>query len=104
MGKKKIYRTVIQIEILSDEPFTEGQNLNDIEYEITEGHCSGNIETKVSNEILEGKPAADSVRAQGSDPEFFRMDIEGNELEDDEEGQDRESYSDDQDRENYSVE
>jgi hypothetical protein len=106
MAKKKIYRTVIQYEILSDEPINDRSlDLDTIQYECTEGHWSGRgLETVIADEELTGKAAVEAIKDQGSDPEFFLMDDEGNDLDEDgTSGQDRESYTDDQDRESYTV-
>lgn len=77
---KKIYKTVIQVEILSDEPYIPG-SLSDIDFDTTEGDCSRKITTVSEKEVLTGKEAVDAIKDQGSDPEFFAMDDEGNELE-----------------------
>jgi len=82
MGQKKIYRTVIQYEILSDEPINDRSlDLETIQYECSEGHWSGRgLETVISDEELTGKAAVEAIKDQGSDPEFFLMDDEGNDL------------------------
>ena len=80
MKKKTIYRTVIEIEILSEEPIPEGLDLEEIEGECQDGEYSGKHELKVSNQKLVGIKAANATRAQGSSPDFFMMDEEGNEL------------------------
>ena len=80
MTKLKFYRTVVQIEILSEEPY-ECDDLEGIAYDITEGHCSGEIKDVVRNEEKTGKEMADLLISQGSDPGFFEIDAEGNDLE-----------------------
>jgi hypothetical protein len=81
--KRKFYRTVIQIEILSeDEPFGDGKTLEEINDEITYGHCSGKITTETQEEMTAGRTALHLI-AQGSDPAFFMLDKDGNNLEDD---------------------
>ena len=40
--KRAFYRTVIQVEILSEEPFRHS-NLNDVYHAITSGDCSGKV-------------------------------------------------------------
>jgi hypothetical protein len=73
----KFYKTIIQIEILSeDEPYGEGQTLGDINYAITEGHCSGKI-TTISQDEVHASTMAQLLIAQGSDPEFFMIDKNG---------------------------
>jgi len=73
---KKIYRTIIQVEILSEEPY-EPNSLDQIQYDIDEGDCSGSINAKVSNEEVSGEDAVKLIESQGSDPEFFGMDSDG---------------------------
>lgn len=80
MKKKKLYRTVIQYEIISDEPY-EGENLDEIVHETYNGSWSGEMkDAAVLNEELIGKKAVDAVKNQGSDPEFFFMDNGGNDI------------------------
>ena len=72
---KKIYRTVICYEILSDEPINIINSLNEISNEVTDGSWSGRfLENKVTDEELEGKFAVNAIKAQGSSPEFFGID------------------------------
>lgn len=79
---KKLYRTVIQIEVLSDEPY-EGTDLDTIMYDITDGHCSGLVSDVTRNETLEGSAAVNEVKKHGTDLDFFQMDEEGNEIDED---------------------
>ena len=71
MNNKKYYRTVFKLEVLSDQPMAGvGFNLEEIAFEISEGHCSGmfldeeveECDTKRISELLEN---------QGSDPSFL---------------------------------
>ena len=81
-NKKKYYKTVIQIEILSEEPYEDGKSMDDIQYDITEGHCSGVLSMVEKNQELDGLEIVKALEAQGSDAEFFRLDQNGEELED----------------------
>lgn len=80
MAERKFYKTVYKIEVLSEEPMGYCESLSNIEYEITEGQCSGIF---TEEEIIELTPQEMVVEleSQGSDPEFFRLDKEGNDLE-----------------------
>lgn len=49
------YRNVIEVEILSDEPWTHGTDLADINYQITEGHSSGRITHTVTNQRVDAE-------------------------------------------------
>lgn len=75
---------MLQVEILSEEyPHNlEMMPLSDIGYQIDEGDWSGSIKTVTFAKPITGKRAANAVKAQGSDPEFFQMDDKGNEIED----------------------
>jgi hypothetical protein len=76
--KKKLCKTVIIVEVISAEAF-EFNDLSDIHYQIIAGYCSGDYRTSEST-WLTGKEAADAVIAQGSYPEFFGIDEDGNDL------------------------
>lgn len=80
MTKRTFYKTVIQVTVLSEEPF-ESEDLSEINYAITEGGCSGDVNT-ILTEKLDGKQIAKELQSQGSDPEFFRVDEDGNDTED----------------------
>ena len=82
-SKRKFYRTVIHAELLSEEPILP-MSLRDVDYQITEGYLSGELlESNPDNEILDGPTAAKALIAQGSDPEFFELDEDGNDIEED---------------------
>ena len=85
MAKKKsrkFYRTVVQVEVLSEEPFQEGMSLYDLASAIDDGGYSGWITLPVQDEVHNGKEMAKLLKKQGSDPEFFNLDSDGNDLED----------------------
>lgn len=85
MAKKTIYKTVISYTILSEEPY-EHMSLTGIENECENGQfIGGNLVAKVFNRELVGKNAVIAINKLCSDPEFFMMDCEGNEIEEDEE-------------------
>lgn len=74
----KFYRTVLEVEILTDREIDFGAwSLEDIGYEITEGDSSGQYEVK-SVEELTPKQMAKALMDQASDPGFFGLDEEGN--------------------------
>ncbi len=76
---RRFHKTVIQIEILSEDPYPDGKSLQDIAYDIEDGEYSGRIH-RVSSEELDGPAMADALEKQGSDPEFFRLDQDGVDL------------------------
>jgi len=83
MAKKPIYRNVLKFEILSDTPLDGSESLENIAYACDKGDCVGRfIENEVTNEKLEGSEASHKLYVMGSQPEFFNIDNEGNEIED----------------------
>lgn len=82
--KKVIYRTVIELEVLSDKPIPDWVSLKDIAADGDYGDFSIAYKRKVDNNPVVGKKAVALVKNQGSDLEFFNMDLLGNEIEEDE--------------------
>lgn len=80
-SKRKFFKTTFKVEVLSEEAPVEWDDLSDVAYAITEGECSGKI-TDERVERLNAHDAALALQKQGSDPEFFRLDAHGNEVED----------------------
>ena len=72
--KKTLYRTVIELEILSESPIDEGHNLDHI---IDSGHW----EYKKLNKEIIGKKAVEFCEKHGTDCDFFQMDTDGFEVE-----------------------
>lgn len=93
---KKFFKTTITIEILSEKKYNS-TDLETIAYDITDGDCSGKIEV-TKYEELTPQETAKELLAQGSDPEFFGLNIEG---EDVEELEDKEDSFEDSDFEAY---
>jgi hypothetical protein len=60
-------------------------SVEEIDAECTDGEFCGSSEIIKDNEVLEGPEAADAVRDTGSSTDFFQMDENGNELDDDDE-------------------
>lgn len=82
MKKGKIYRSLFTVEVLSEEPIDCSTSLTDLLEECNNGDYSGMTNLVYANHEVTGKRAANLVIKQGSDPEFFMMDENGNELED----------------------
>lgn len=78
--KKTIYKTVIEVEILSEDPIPDGISLSEVAEQGYDGDFSVVAETK-SSKPIRGKKAVEAIINQGSDPEFFGMDRDGNEIE-----------------------
>jgi hypothetical protein len=82
-NQKTIYKSIITIEVLHEKPINmEEQTLARVISEIDDGDWSGKFSVTEQNIPLVGMNAVAATKAQGSDPEFFGMDDEGNETED----------------------
>lgn len=77
----KFFKTIITIEILSEKKYNS-TDLSKIEYDITDGDCSGKVSVD-SYQELTSKEVAKELLAQGSSPEFFNLDQDGHYLNDD---------------------
>lgn len=75
MTNRKFHKTIIQVEVLSEEPF-EYNTLDDVARAINDD-CSG-ATTTVSTETLDGKQCAEALQEQASDPQFFGLTEDGN--------------------------
>jgi hypothetical protein len=80
--KKTIYRTVIQLTVLSEEPLPKGMSLDEIDANCEDGDFCGKSEFIKTNEPLEGEDAVKAIEDTGSMTQFFQMDREGNEIDD----------------------
>lgn len=80
MTKRKFYRSVFTVEVLSEEPLESDLTLDSVAYMITEGDCSGFVNEEL-NQPIDGAKCAELLQQQGSDPEFFGIDEEGNDAE-----------------------
>ena len=78
MTDRKFHRTIIQVEVLSESPFGPVA-LDTRHHMITEGDCSGKLTTGLEEE-LDGKQAADALLKQASDPSFFNLTEDGDDL------------------------
>ena len=78
-SKRKFYKTTYTFTVLSEEPLPDSLSLSDLDYETMDGHCSGQFgETLV--EELDGETAAKALIEQGSDPEFFQLTEDGEDI------------------------
>ena len=85
MTDRKFYRTVVQAEVLSESPISQ-VDLAALHYMITEGDCSGQVKTMLQEE-LDGKHAAEALLNQASDPSFFNLTENGDDVTDPDEDQ-----------------
>jgi len=83
---RKFYKTLITLEVLSEDPIPPWMELPAIIQEASEGSFSATIRDNVEAEVT-GKEMAALLQDQASDPEFFQLDAEGNDLSEDEDEQ-----------------
>lgn len=87
---RKFHYTELRVQIISEEPISQDADLSDIHYLTTEGGASGKVET-VKEEEVDAPKAAEILLDQSSDPNFFGLDDEGNDIdEDDDDEEDKE--------------
>jgi hypothetical protein len=85
-SKRKFYRSVISVEVLSEDPLPPDLSLAEIHEGITTGDWSGQVDNDSRlNEEIDGPTAAKALMAQASDPGFFRRTEEGEDDDDEEE-------------------
>jgi hypothetical protein len=79
VSTRKFYRTVFTFEILSEDPITQGLDLKEIAQETDEGSWSGRF-LDSNQEEVDGRRMAELLTEQDSDPMFFMLDNEGNDV------------------------
>jgi hypothetical protein len=79
-SERKFYKTTITFTVLSEEPLPEHLELGWLDYEVTEGHCSG-LFGETIRETVDAPTMAKLLQEQASDPEFFLLDANGNDVE-----------------------
>ena len=79
--KRKFYKTVIQIEILTEDLPYESGDLYDMASDTDTGECVG-ITRILRWDELTGRQMAAALYTAGSEPGFFRLDGQGQEIED----------------------
>jgi hypothetical protein len=80
-SKRKFYRTIIQIEVLSETPYssTDLEKIND---DITNGNQVGDVTIITDSEEMDGKTCADKLKEMRSEPDFFCLTVHGHDTED----------------------
>ena len=86
MTNRKFYKTMIIVEVLSEERYSP-ESIEGIARDITEGDCVGDWDAETSEEV-DGRRMADLLREVGSEPGFFQLDDEGNDIDGVEEDED----------------
>lgn len=80
MTDRKFFKTEIKFTVLSEEPIPDGMSLENIANECINGNWSmGNHGCKETE--INGKQAARALLNQGSDPGFFSLTNDGEDIE-----------------------
>lgn len=77
---RTFYVTVVQVTILSEQPYDPHKDLDEIYQDITTGDANGDTTTILSNDQVNVPTAARMLTDSGSDPEFFGLDDAGNDI------------------------
>lgn len=80
MSKRKFFRTVVNVVVLSEDVPVEFDNLVELHHAISDGSCSGRFMVESQTRVGARRMAA-LLRSQGSDPEFFQINDKGEDLE-----------------------
>jgi len=78
-SQRTFYRTRITLTVLHEEPIPSDTSVREVWRQCIEGDYSGQDEWDIP-EVLDGPTMAAAMINQGSDPEFFMLDEEGNDL------------------------
>jgi len=81
MVKKILYKTVVKVTVLSDEPIGDA-DMETILRQTDNGGWVGSNKTITQDQPIKGIKAVRAMEAIGSHVEFFQMDEKGNELQD----------------------
>lgn len=79
MTKRKFYQRIVTVEVLSEDPIDDLWGLEALAREISYGDFSGKVEWGPL-EAVDGKKMATLLLDQGSSPEFFNIDENGNDV------------------------
>jgi len=81
MSSRKFYKYTIEVVVLSEEPMGY-LSLDELGREIEIGNLVGHQESR-KEEVLTGKEMAEALEDAASDPEFFMLTPEGEDLDED---------------------
>ncbi len=79
MTDRKFYKTIVQLEVLSERPIGD-MDVEQIAFEATEGDFSMR-RLPDQETVLNGKETADALGEQGSNSMFFQLTDDGDDLE-----------------------
>jgi hypothetical protein len=78
---RKFYKTIITVEILSEDVPPEWDDLEDIYYLIGQGDCSGMITSDHTFQV-DASTIAKALLEQNTDPSFFNLTETGEDIDD----------------------
>ncbi len=84
-SKRTFYKYEIAIRVLTEGPIPSDMSLEEIIREATNGGYSMSLVKKVRTQI-DAHQVANRLAGQGTEPEFFNLDSEGNDLDDEDDG------------------
>lgn len=82
MTERKFYLHRWVFEMISEEPLPSWLSAREVIHMAEEGDCVGQMFEESLNEELDGQRAADELYGMGSEPGFFLLDDDGNDIED----------------------
>ena|SRR5688572_15118312 len=78
---RSFHKYIFTFEVISEEELPADIGLKELDYEITEGHCVGRFVGDCEYELIDGSTCAKHLLECRSDPEFFRLTPEGEDIE-----------------------
>lgn len=79
MSTRKFYRTTFKVVVLSEDRSTENLGLLAISQATDDGDCVGDLSVDTIEELT-GPDAATALHELGSEPGFFMLDNDGNDV------------------------
>ena len=79
ISKRCFYKTIIRVEVLSEDIPPEFDDLSELAHMIRDGDCSGVYEVE-SSKPMHAMQAVRALVKQGSEPEFFNLNGKGEEI------------------------
>lgn len=93
-SKRKFYRNTFLVEVLTEEPIGSCPGLDTIQHQITDGAWNGEVTHLQENRPVRARRAAKLLQESGSDPEFFRLTPEGEDMDQEDAGEEEEKKTD----------
>ncbi len=79
MSKRKFYKKIVILEFLSEEPMPDFYNIGQMVFEAEQGENSMRTISE-KDSVLNAKEAAKALIQQDSDPDFFRLTKNGQDV------------------------